>query len=65
MFGKCIDKGAFVEVFQAISKVGSDQFALPNERKYGCSRQFFEKIYVRKMYRQRSICRSLFSDFEN
>ena len=36
MCRKCIDKGAFVEVFQAISKV----------RKYGCYGQFFEKLYV-------------------
>ena len=33
MFKKFIDEGAFVEVFQAISEVGSGQFALPNERK--------------------------------
>ena len=36
MSRKCIDKGAFVEVFLAISKIKSGQFALPNERKYGC-----------------------------
>ena len=50
MCRKCIDKGAFVEVFLAISKIESGQFALPNERKHGCLQQFFEKINESKMY---------------